>query len=566
MKLFRNARVIISVLLVLMMVLTACGGNNVSDDTSISSQLSTSNATAADSSAVATDPFGKYDHEIDITVGRQTNSSYKFVKGESFDKNIWTDEYKNKLGINVKHEFVVDETQYEAKVNVNIASGDIPDLMLITAKQAKMLQEADLIYDMTDIFEQYGSDMSKRAVKDNPKVYQAALMDGKLMGIPMIWAIDFQYNNIWVRNDWMKKLNLAEPKTTDDLYKIAEAFTTQDPDANGKNDTFGIALDKGLIPTNLGAVTGWMNMVGAYKEIWMKDTSGNLVYSSIQPEMKAALQKLAELYSKGIIDREFGVKDGGKIAQDVASEKVGIEIGAFWNPGWPFTDLKKKNADSEWTPYPLLSNNSNPALTQINVGIDQFYVVNKKCKNPEAIVKMFNLSLENMYGSNIDAWNKVALSDKYKDLPTYKYPVISIEPPTYNRDMFDEIQEYIETKDESKVKLATGDLTAGKKYLETKDADSYSSWKIRWDKNGGMAVIKKQIVDDNAKYNEFFGIPGPVSVEKNATLSKLEDEAFTKIIMNTVSIDEFDKFVEQWKKVGGDDLSKEVNEWYAANK
>lgn len=44
------------------------------------------------------------------------------------------------------------------------------------------------------------------------------------------------------------------------------------------------------------------------------------------------------------------------------------------------------------------------------------------------------------------------------------------------------------------------------------------------------------------------------------------DEVYFKIMMNQVSVDEFDKFVEEWKKLGGDEMTKEVNEWYATHK
>ncbi|MNU10029.1 hypothetical protein D3C72_2569500 [compost metagenome] len=54
--------------------------------------------------------------------------------------------------------------------------------------------------------------------------------------------------------------------------------------------------------------------------------------------------------------------------------------------------------------------------------------------------------------------------------------------------------------------------------------------------------------------------------EKLPTLKKKEIETFTKIIMGDVSVDEFDKFVEEFKKLGGATMEKEVNDWYAKNK
>ncbi|MEZ0113409.1 multiple sugar transport system substrate-binding protein [Catenulispora sp. EB89] len=58
------------------------------------------------------------------------------------------------------------------------------------------------------------------------------------------YAVPFsaQANVLLVRKDWLDKLGLQPPKTWDDLAKVAQAFTTQDPDGDGKNDTYGLAV------------------------------------------------------------------------------------------------------------------------------------------------------------------------------------------------------------------------------------------------------------------------------------------------------------------------------------
>jgi hypothetical protein len=37
---------------------------------------------------------------------------------------------------------------------------------------------------------------------------------------------------------------------------------------------------------------------------------------------------------------------------------------------------------------------------------------------------------------------------------------------------------------------------------------------------------------------------------------------FLKIIVGKSSIDEFDNYVSQWKNLGGEQITKEVNDWY----
>lgn len=55
---------------------------------------------------------------------------------------------------------------------------------------------------------------------------------------------------MWIRSDWLEALRLETPETMRDVLEIARAFATQDPDGNGKNDTYGLGVNKGLIAEN----------------------------------------------------------------------------------------------------------------------------------------------------------------------------------------------------------------------------------------------------------------------------------------------------------------------------
>ncbi|NUR28734.1 MAG: sugar ABC transporter substrate-binding protein [Catenulispora sp.] len=66
----------------------------------------------------------------------------------------------------------------------------------------------------------------------------ASDLKGKTYAVPF----SAQANVLLVRKDWLDKLGLQPPKTWDDLATVAQAFTTQDPDGDGKNDTYGLAV------------------------------------------------------------------------------------------------------------------------------------------------------------------------------------------------------------------------------------------------------------------------------------------------------------------------------------
>ena len=62
----------------------------------------------------------------------------------------------------------------------------------------------------------------------------------------------------------------------------------------------------------------------------------------------------------------------------------------------------------------------------------------------------------------------------------------------------------------------------------------------------------------------YIGPPTRTMQSRGDYLNTMERETFTKIIYGEVPIEEFDKFVEDWHGSGGENISKEVNEWYDA--
>ena len=66
-----------------------------------------------------------------------------------------------------------------------------------------------------------------------------------------IWAIPFSDTpQIWarsIRKDWLANTKLSVPSTVNELYNMMQAFTYNDPDGNGLDDTFGSGLSDRLI-------------------------------------------------------------------------------------------------------------------------------------------------------------------------------------------------------------------------------------------------------------------------------------------------------------------------------
>lgn len=567
MKKMRTAATVLATAMLLTSVLSACGNDNDKNASSASpSKSPESSATASESASASqpaanNDPLGKYDPPIEVSVIRPYDENTKFVEGQSADDNEWTQAYAEKLGINVKYAWTFQGPgdQYNQKLNVSIASNDLADIMVVNPNQLKQMVEAGQLEDLTEHYENNVSEYVRTTMNaDGGISLKSGTFDGKLMALPRLGSDIDNVALLWVRTDWLKKLGLPDPKTMADLLAISDAFTNQDPDGNGKADTSGLALTKDL-EGGFAGYEGFLNGYHAYYSMWIKDESGKLVNSNIQPEMKTALAELQRMYKDKQIDKEFGTKDGNKVAESVTNGKIGMYFGQMWTPLWPLQGGKDLDPNMEWQPYAIPSVDDKPALGQVPFAVNNYYVVKKGAKNPEAAIKMLNLWFDMRY----DNPYKEEVYGATKDgIETFKHSIIAGAPITYNIDKYRTVTPRLDSKDSSglnpDVQLIYDDIM---KY-RAGDNKGWGNERV-FGPTGSFTVIEDYLAKNSIIRNEFFGSPTATTGEKGATLTTLLKETFTKIIMGAAPIDDFDKFVEDWKKLGGDQITQEVNDWYA---
>lgn len=512
---------------------------------------------------VAPGPFGKYEPAIDLSAVRYLQDGIEFVDGESIDNNVWSRAYADELGINLTYQWTTTQAQYAQKLNVSIASEQLPDLMWVDAAQLKRMVEDDMLADLSSVYSEYAADFTKKVLSDDGgSALEAATFGGKLYGLPHIQSGYGSTEVLFIREDWLTKLNLSAPETMDDVIAIAKAFAKNDPDGNGKDDTYGLAMNNGLIANNnlaYAVLDGFFNSYHAYPSIWV-ETGNGLEYGGIQPEMKTALAALQELYKEGAIDPEFGVKDASKVSEDVNASKIGMFYGYFWNAYWIQSGVVN-DPNVSWIIVPIPSADSSPAKAMVPFATTYYTVVSKDCKNPEAAVKMYNLVLEKMFGDTAEPDVYNSTSD---GLPVFDYAYSYGEPPLKNLDAQKAVCKALEDGDTSKLNAEQmGYYNGCVEYLNTGDKNLWGNY-MMYGPEGGLAVINDYVDNGKTETDRYYGAPTDGMAEYNATLDKLALETFTKIIIGTASIDEFDTFVENWLKLGGQQITDEVNAWYSS--
>ncbi|KRE98482.1 ABC transporter substrate-binding protein [Paenibacillus sp. Soil766] len=554
----------------MLVVLSAC--SETAKQSPAASTSSTAPAqTGAAQTATEAGPFTKSANPITIKIGKDVDASDKTLPaGDSPENNPYTRYIKENLNIDTKIVWqAASGKDYDQKVNLSIASNDLPDALVVKDTQFRQMVKSGQLADLTEVYNKYASPAIKHIIETTKGLaLKSVTVDGKMYAIPNVTTESDMVHMMWIRKDWLDKLGLQPPKTIDDLEKVAKAFVEQDPDGNGKADTIGITGPQlgGLL--NADFINPNNNNYGfdpifssyhSYPGFWLKGADGKTTYGSLQPETKQALSKLRDLYAKGLIDKEMTIrKDAQELIKNGTS---GIYFGLWWAGGYgPLADAIKNNPKANWQAYTAPLDVNGEFTPHMGNPSNQYLVVRKGYEHPEAAIQMENLLLRDE--SKFDV--KVAIGN---------YPLRIVFAPMDEMDVTYKMMKEVlagtkkpEDLDLPGYKLLKADAEKVKKVK----LEPYDKYDIQyWDPNADLGTWKRM-------YSTFVGIsPLQQPFKKTysvtyaqtktmesrwASLDKLEKETFLKIIMGAAPLDTFDKFVQDWKKQGGDQILAEIDE------
>ena len=124
---------------------------------------------------------------VTVRVAREFNPDIWYPDGEGIQQNILTDFYKEKLNIDYEMVQEIERGQYDAKLNLAIASNDLPDIFYANASQIYRMYNAGQIQDQTDVYEKYASDKVRDELEINNRMYFApATFDGQIYGMASV--------------------------------------------------------------------------------------------------------------------------------------------------------------------------------------------------------------------------------------------------------------------------------------------------------------------------------------------------------------------------------------------
>ncbi|MDF2669157.1 MAG: peptide permease [Paenibacillus sp.] len=434
---------------------------------------------------------------------------------------------------------LVPQGTYDEKLTATLASGSIPDITVfqsadLTSKYNKFAKQGAFT-PLDEYIDQYPS------LKRIPKfVLDQFRVNGKLYAIPQYYP-KFGFTTI-IRKDWLDNLGLSVPTSYEELKKVAVAFTKNDPDKNGKNDTYGMAIGKDINPPfTQGAYwdpTAWYH----------KDTQGRFIPGIIGAGRKEVVTMLADLYKENAITRDFASIDWANTNKEFYSGIAGIFIGTPRGMSQAYMDgLMKINPQAKFVNVEQFKAPDGSQGMLAGTGFIGFEVISAETGKDKAKVKRIldiidtgrtfftddkknekNPDYDWLYGNvgtGYDMTNGLPVVRK-ESAPQGLYPLAYL-PDAIAWPEKDSDVNY---------------LLAYQEPLKTLASDIIKSY----------STMKYYANPTNAVVSE-------TQLTKGADLTKFINDEQTKMIAGQRPIADWDKMVDEWKAKGGEQLIKEMN-------
>jgi putative aldouronate transport system substrate-binding protein len=561
----KTIKKLFAVILCFLMVLsmTACGSKKADDntaaDTSASSDSSSPAVSGDDTSASSiagpaseADKLKKYSPEITLTFNKAEVVT-TYPAGQDAQNNAMYQMWEDIMGIKIENKILCPTDSMTEKMQLAIASNDIPDIGVVDASQMATLIDNDMVEDMTGYYDLWATDNLKEVVgQSDNALFAPVTRNGSYMAIPVANTLGDQYPIMWIRQDWLDALGLKAPTTMDEAFDVAMAFATQDPDGNGTADTYGLYLDKDL--------NGLDHIMAAYNvyskdEYWVKQADGSFIAGCTDPNAKKPLAEFADLYAAGGIDPEFAVKDSAKEDELIASGNIGIYIGYFYQPLVALKDCVANVDGSDWTAVKMPpAEGVDSYKAAVNLNVYGYLYVKKGTTNPEAAVVMLN--------HLCDGYAAPWLTDEDSEFYT-KYNELAADPeistagpnnlmPFQMAGNINWGEKFVEA------------YNAGEKHVEGKDADYQKvidttlSPELQWAWKKVYLEGYLAIDFDNVRYSDYSGKPTETAVKAQSLLDTQKLKDYISIIMGEQSVDYFDTFVKTYNNIGGSQIAEEI--------
>ncbi|MFD0961732.1 ABC transporter substrate-binding protein [Paenibacillus chungangensis] len=333
-----------------MVTITACnsGGNSGNDATS---GKGTNNAQSTSNEGQTPDGEGKKD--VTLTYWAELGASPSRTL-QTYNDALFYQELEKRTGVHIAFEHPAVGSEKE-QFNLLIASGKYPDVIEYNflnypGGPEKALAD-NVIIELNDIIEQYAPNLKKYLDEHPDMKKQVSTDSGKMYVFPSIGIGNHGVTGgLVVREDWLKELGINEPKTIDDWTNMLRAFKEK----KAASAPFTASL-RNLKLSQFNGAFG----IGTdfYRD------NGVVKYGPIEPGYKEYLTLLNAWYEEGLIDPDFSTQDNAALDAKVINGNSGAffaYIGGGMGKYLPALQEKDSSSNLAGVQFPILNQGDEP--------------------------------------------------------------------------------------------------------------------------------------------------------------------------------------------------------------
>jgi putative aldouronate transport system substrate-binding protein len=486
---------------------------------------------------------------------------------------------------------VVRATDVEQQ-NTLFASGQIPDYIAVDTvdKVAALKSQGILSPIPIEEIKKFMPTHYQRAVSLDPKIFNYTIMDGNNYGMPYLSVIGGAAMAAIIRADWLENAGIGKvPTTIAELEAAFVAFREKDPDRNGKKDTYALTAMSDTASNRLF----FASIFGAYglnPFMWREKSDGTLEYGFATDDCKDALLLLNKWYKMELIDPEFITDIRRSSSRDISTKFATGRVGFL--EGLSFDDFQWDNdghLNAKWC-------TANPtALKYFTDNIDNpdLYTLVNTTDFTDKLPKPYYIVIPKIEGTKGQAGYLTSgtlrayatFGVQLKDQPAKREKILSLlerqenEEDVYILHFGPEGAQWIWNDDHTQ-RIYNPNFADHPLFHPQgqKAGSSWGLWPIYWGNKDFLTLVggERQIQRFEKDWPLFESLPKiedkvktalPAATENPEIIGGMVREYLVKAIRGDVDINAtWDQTIAAWRRAGGDEMTKQANEWYASIK
>ena len=479
----------------------------------------------------------------------------------------------------------IENSQYREILNLKLAAGEAPDVFYCnTTDSLQQYRDQGLIATWDEeFFRENAPNLSAYYDAGGPDGVNAAIADkfwamskygeDEMCVLPTYGVSTGSLINVIYNKQWLDNLNAEVPETLDDFVELMYRFKNEDPDGNGKDDTYGFSTTMlNVIFGAYGSFPGFLHMDYGH---WY-NVNGELVAADVMEGNEEALKLIKQLYDDGVIDPEFltGENQGGywALSHSFINGRIGVTHSARSTHYIPAQYDDKGNQ--------LVADGACLAEFKAVQGEDAEVVVGPWLKGPNGDIggflrypiqiaegTVFNASLNDDPDKLAALFAIRDIFNQDDELSMLAYYGIEGKHYSFTEDGYFAVNAEVVPDAASQIAVGinatrciSGSGGPDNSYLSNLYYTSTPTMEYRKE----LTTHYEGLADTVGYISEVWSAL-PSEEDYSGELKTYRDETWLKMIQGEIELD-WDGYVEGWYERGGQVLTEEANEWYQQNK